>query len=154
MFFIWYKIKKFIEFKYNLDLISTIFLIIIAIITLRSFYDSDQKFISLPYHFYEFNMYKYDIRSTSNFDLPTQDYVINKKHFFDSTELRKKIKSISIPATLNRWKIDISLVEDYFCKNIQKLVPNLTQEDLKEVEIKWIHNRTELKSKIVIVECK
>lgn len=154
MFSFLLKIKKFIQFKYNLDFVSTFFLIIIAIITLRSFYDSDHKFISLPSHFYEFNMYKYDVRSTSNYYLTTQDYVINKKYFFDSIKLRKKIKSMSIPATLNRWKIDNNLVKDYFCENIHKLVPNLTQEDLKEVEIKWIHNRTELKSKIIIIQCK
>ena len=146
-------LKNFIRLSYNLDFFSTLILIFLALITLRGFSDKLEKLISLPAHFYEFNMYTYHIFSPTDPKYPSHDYIINEDYRFTTYELRRKVLSMSVPNTLNKWKVDEKIIKDYFCKNISKLTTDLKSKDLKTVRVEWIHNRSEIKSKKVSFKC-
>ena len=141
------------KLKYNLDLLGTMVLALVLMLTLRSYVPSLERFLSLPPHYYEFNMYVKTINSPTKLELPAPDYKINNKYLLTNEDLRNRISSLGVPIFMARWKVDERVVNDYFCKNIDQLLPNLGAENLKTITISWVQNKEHSDSREIQTKC-
>ncbi len=138
----------------KIDSLSTIIFLIIIIIALRDKVPFIKNLDFMPPHFFQFNMYVFDINSQSDQNKPNAEYFINdiKKNITeeDLNSFSSKLGSIIAG---DRWSPYEPLINDYFCKYKKNIFSPYEPKNKFSISVHYLINNNQNYKKEFEISC-
>ncbi len=147
--------KYYIKFNYNLSIFSSVVMAFFLAIGFRSISPTFENIIALPKHFFQFDMYVYDMSSPLNSDKKSPEYyAIKNGHVYHIDPIKmSKLLPFGGLIEADRWSGEQRVFNAFFCGMGSELLPPSSEDKQLIIRAEYLINLKTMKKIEYEISC-